>query len=180
MQDLVDQVTEQFRARRHWGTPASVDAHFVTVYYENGDLLITGTGREMPPFLLFHGLPRERQIWISATGKGDDWVDVTDDSGGLAALALLDPRRVIEARTTNDVVRDSIEVDISELLRQTGVTEAAADAGGATQVVEFILENGTVTQMVQNDIAGSEEQVIIRFGTRAPSSLPPYDLPSLS
>ncbi len=172
---VVDQVTDQFRAQRHFGTPTSADAHFVSVHYENGDLLLTGQGREMPPFLLF----RERRIWISVTGKGDEWEDITGDSGGLAALALLDPRRVVEAKTGKDVALDRIEVDLSELLRQTGVTEAAADAGDATQFVEFKLENGIVTQMVQNDIAEPEEQVIIRFSTKAPSSLPSYDLPPL-
>ena len=68
---------------------------------------------------------------------------------------------------------------LSELLGRTGVTDAAAAAGSETQSVEFKLENGIVTQMVQNDIAEPKEPVAIRFVTEAPASLPPYELPPL-
>ena len=177
--ELVDQVTEQFKARQYFGVPTNADADFVAVYYVNGDLLITGKGREMPPFLLFSGLPHEGQIWISATGKGDEWEEITANSGGLGGLALLDPRRVIEAKTPKAVSSDGVEVKLSELLGRTGVTGAAAAADEETQLVEFKLENGIVTLMVQNDIAEPKEPVAIRFVTEAPASVPPYELPPL-
>ena len=177
--DLVDQVTQQFRASQYFGVPASPDADFVAVYYVDGDLLIAGKGREMPRFLLFHRLPHQDQIWISDTGKGNEWEEITANSGGLAALALLDPRRVIEAKTTKDVGSNRVEVDLSQLLKQTGVTDAAANAHSEKQLVKFTLDNGSVTQMVQNDIAEPKEPVAIRFVTEAPASLPPYELPPL-
>lgn len=179
---LRDQVLQQFNDKQqlYFGVPVNADAHFITVYTNNdgntliGDMLISGKGRDVPPFLLL----RPGQMWMSASGKRDDWHNFTNEPGDFAVFALLDPRRVIQAaaRITEP---DGAEVGLLQLLR--GTAEAANVVGvgaSATQRVVFKLDQrGIVTQMVQNDITRSREAVTISFVTKRPYDLPSYDLP---
>lgn len=166
---LGDLVKEQFSSRIYLGVPVDGGSHFVATYYTDGQLLLAGHGREMPPFVLF----REQSIWISADGT--EWRDVTADSGGLAVLALLDPRRVVLAATKAEEM-DTVTVNLAQLLNDAGqaAEDVAEDFAGATQLVEFKAEDGVVTEMIQNDIGATEERVAIRF-VAAPEavSLPP-------
>jgi hypothetical protein len=153
---LAEDIKTQFEARAHHGLLLHAESRFFATYYRDGQMLLIGHLREMPPLILFRG----QTIWVS---DGETWTEVTGDAGAIALLALLDPRRVVQA-ATQIIEGTTATVDLKRLLGNAGQTQFHESIEGQTQVVAFTIgDDGTATEMTQPDIGDPESNVTVRF-----------------
>ena len=153
---LEEDLERQFTEQGHTGLLLNADARFVMRYYPDGQMVIAGEGREMPPLMLF----RRRTILFSSDGV--EWEPATEQAGALALLALLDPRRVVRAAIA--IEENIATVDVRQILGDAGQSTDDPSLEGQQQRVEFRTRgNGIVTEMVQPDIGDPEVLVTVRF-----------------
>lgn len=153
---LPEDLERQFEEQVHLGLLLHPDSRVTATYYRDGQMLLAGDLRELPPLILF----RDRTIWVS--GNGEEWIDATAGAEATALYALLDPRRVLRAAA--GVEGNVVTVDVRQILVDAGQSPEGPEVEGQQQVVELkTTDDGVVTEMVQSDIGEPASFVTVRF-----------------
>jgi len=146
---LADSIESQFSGTCHIGFPAEAGRSptMAIFYYQSGEMLIVGEGRELPKYAWFS----DRAIYTSATGI--DWELVPKgETGGLQLFTLLDPRVVM--RSSRSIHGLTAEIDFQEVSWiDRSTLEDLLALGRTSQQITFVINGSVVTDMEQMDIA---------------------------